>query len=70
MLITSRWIKVSICLITTRGGPAHATEVFGTYIFLQAFTLGNMGYANAIAVFLLVIAVVLGLLQLRYSRRA
>lgn len=56
--------------VTTRGGPANATQVFGTYIYLQAFNIGNMGYANAIAVFLLVIAVVLGLLQLRYSRRA
>jgi ABC-type sugar transport system permease subunit len=56
--------------VTTRGGPANATQVFSTYIYLQAFNLGNMGYANAIAVFLLVIAVVLGLLQLKYSRRA
>jgi raffinose/stachyose/melibiose transport system permease protein len=56
--------------VTTRGGPAHATEVLSTYIYQQAFNLGNMGYANAIAVFLLAIAVVLGLLQLRYSRRA
>jgi ABC-type sugar transport system permease subunit len=56
--------------VTTRGGPANATEVFGTYIYLQAFNLGNMGYANAIAVFLLIIAVILGLLQLKYSRRA
>jgi ABC-type sugar transport system permease subunit len=56
--------------VTTRGGPANATEVFGTYIYLQAFNLGNMGYANAIAVFLLAIAVILGLLQLKYSRRA
>ena len=56
--------------VTTRGGPAHATEVLSTYIYSQAFNLGNMGYANAIAVFLLVIAVILGLLQLRYSRRA
>lgn len=56
--------------VTTRGGPAHATEVFGTYIYLQAFNLGNMGYANTIAVCLLIIAVVLGLLQLKYSRRA
>ena len=56
--------------VTTRGGPAHATEVLGTYIYLQAFNLGSMGYANTIAVFLLVIAVILGLLQLRFSRRA
>jgi ABC-type sugar transport system permease subunit len=56
--------------VTTRGGPANATEVLGTYIYLQAFNLGNMGYANAIAVVLLMIAVVLGWLQLKYSRRA
>ena len=56
--------------VTTRGGPANATEVLGTYIYLQAFNIGNMGYANAIAVFLLIIAVVLGWLQLKYSRRA
>jgi raffinose/stachyose/melibiose transport system permease protein len=56
--------------VTTRGGPAHATEVLGTYIYLQAFNIGNMGYADAISVVLLLIAVVLGLLQLRYSRRA
>ena len=55
---------------TTQGGPANATQVLGTYIYLQAFNLGNMGYADAISVVLLVIAVVLGWLQLKSSRRA
>ena len=55
---------------TTQGGPANATQVLGTYIYLQAFNLGNMGYANAISVVLLVIAVALGWLQLKSSRRA
>lgn len=55
---------------TTQGGPANATQVLGTYIYLQAFTLGNMGYANAISVVLLVIAVILGWFQLKISRRA
>jgi raffinose/stachyose/melibiose transport system permease protein len=55
---------------TTQGGPANATQVLGTYIYLQAFNLGNMGYANAISVVLLCIAVLLGWLQLRSSRRA
>ena len=57
--------------VTTHGGPANATEVLGTYIYLQAFGIGNMGYANAMAV----CASVdrrrsLGSLQIRYSRRA
>ncbi len=55
---------------TTQGGPANATQVLGTYIYLQAFNLGNMGYANAISVILLLIAVVLGWLQIKVSRRA
>lgn len=54
---------------TTRGGPANATQVLGTYIYQQAFNLGNMGYANAISVVLLSIAVLLGWLQLSVSRR-
>ena len=44
--------------------------MLGTYIYLQAFNIGNMGYANAIAVVLLVIAVVLGWMQIKYARRA
>jgi raffinose/stachyose/melibiose transport system permease protein len=56
--------------VLTQGGPANATQVLSTYVYLQAFNLGNMGYANAIAVVLLAIAVVLGWLQLKASRRA
>ena len=55
---------------TTRGGPSNATQVLGTYIYQQAFNLGNLGYANAMSVVLLVIAVLLGALQLRVSRKA
>lgn len=56
--------------VTTQGGPANATQVLGTYIYLQAFGIGNMGYADALSVVLLIIALVLGSLQIRYSRRA
>lgn len=56
--------------VLTQGGPANSTQVLGTYIFLQGFSLTNMGYANAIAVVLLVIAVILGAVQLKVSRRA
>ena len=56
--------------VLTGGGPANATQVLGTYIYLQAFNLTNMGYANAIAVVLLMIAVLLGWLQLKVSRQS
>lgn len=55
---------------TTQGGPANATQVLGTYIYLQAFNLSNMGYADAISVILLGIAVALGAVQLLVSRRS
>lgn len=56
--------------VLTKGGPANATQVLGTYTYLQAFTLGNMGYANAIAVVLLLIALAIGGLQLKVTRQA
>jgi ABC-type sugar transport system permease subunit len=59
-----------LIFVTTGGGPANATQVLGTFIYLQAFNIGAMGYADAISVVLLVIAVALGWLQLRVSRRA
>lgn len=58
-----------LIFVTTGGGPANATQVLGTYTYLQAFRLGNMGYANAMSVVLLAVAVVFGWLQLRLSRR-
>jgi ABC-type sugar transport system permease subunit len=59
-----------IIYATTQGGPANATQVLGTYIYQQAFTIGNMGYANAISVVMLFIAVFLGWLQIKFSRKA
>lgn len=58
-----------LIFVLTQGGPANATQVLGTYVYLQAFNLTNMGYANAISVVLLVIALLLGWMQLSASRR-
>ncbi|WP_062212782.1 carbohydrate ABC transporter permease [Aureimonas sp. AU12] len=70
LITTIGGIKVfDLIYATTQGGPADATQVMGTYIYRQAFTLNNMGYANALSVVLLVLAVLLGVLQLKASRR-
>lgn len=58
-----------LVFVTTGGGPANATQVLGTYTYTQAFSFGHMGYANAMAVVLLVTAALLGWLQVRLSRR-
>jgi len=39
----------------TQGGPGTATETLGTYIFRTAFKLNEMGYASALAVYLLLL---------------
>ncbi len=46
----------ALVYMLTKGGPNHATEMLPTYIFLKAFPLQSMGYASAVAVVLLVIA--------------
>lgn len=63
-------VKVfDIVYVLTRGGPANASQVLGTYIYYNAFTIDRAGYASAIAVVLLIIAIFFGFLQLRFSRR-
>ena len=54
-------------LITT-GGPNHATEFLGTYIYRQGIRQSHLGYAAAISVILLVLAIVGALLTNRFSK--
>ncbi|MFO7320535.1 MAG: sugar ABC transporter permease [Chloroflexota bacterium] len=63
-------VKVfDVVYVLTRGGPANASQVLGTYIYYNAFTINQAGYASAIAVVLLVIALAFGALQLRFTRQ-
>ncbi len=56
----------ALVFMLTKGGPNHATEMLPTYIFLKAFTLQSMGYASAVAVVLLVIALGASVFQVRF----
>lgn len=51
--------------VLTQGGPNHASEMLPTFAFQEAFQLQNVGYASAISVVLLVIAVVSSLSMVR-----
>jgi raffinose/stachyose/melibiose transport system permease protein len=55
--------------LVTKGGPNHATEFLGTYIYQTMVQEKHFGYAAAISVALLVLAVVGGVL-LRITGRA
>ncbi|MGB4609491.1 MAG: sugar ABC transporter permease [Saccharofermentanales bacterium] len=52
--------------VMTNGGPNHATEMPGTYIFLKGFTQTQMGYACTISVAILLFALVLTAIQIRF----
>lgn len=54
--------------ITTKGGPINATKVINYYIYEQAFTRFNMGYATAISMILFLILVVVSMMQMRLMR--
>ncbi|KIL41336.1 ABC transporter permease [Gordoniibacillus kamchatkensis] len=55
--------------IMSDGGPDHASEVLMTYLYGQAFSNGNFGYAMAIGVFMLLITVVLTFLSEAFMKR-
>lgn len=54
--------------ITTKGGPVNATKVLNWYIYEQAFTRFNMGYATAISFVLFLILIFVSMVQMRLMR--
>lgn len=57
-----------IVWVMTAGGPNHASEVLGNYLYRVAFRNDEMGYAAAIASLLFVITFLLTFVQLRLGR--
>jgi multiple sugar transport system permease protein len=55
--------------LSTSGGPLHSTTVLVYYLYEQAFTDFNFGYASAIAYFLFVIIIVITAIQFWAGRR-
>ena len=50
--------------LMTDGGPDHASEIFGTYIFKQGFVIGDTGYSSALSALVLCLALALSMLQI------
>jgi multiple sugar transport system permease protein len=55
---------VPIALIT-QGGPIHRTEVILSYMYNQAFTNRDFGYASAIAFILIIIVFIISQVQMK-----
>lgn len=68
-------IKVfDVVYVMTTGGPNHASEVLGTYLYVTAFgaTGGgspSMGYASAVGVIILILSMIGTAIQLRLTGR-
>ena len=71
VLCISTVLSSSFVLVTvmTNGAPAGATSVLLQYMYQQAFTNANFGYAMAIAVITLMIAFLLSRLSNRLTRK-
>jgi ABC-type sugar transport system permease subunit len=55
--------------IMTAGGPSHATETVATYVYSTAFRFLDVGYAQAVAMLLLVVILVLTVVEYRLLNR-
>ncbi|HEY59160.1 MAG TPA: sugar ABC transporter permease [Anaerolineae bacterium] len=53
----------------TRGGPSRATRVILYYIYEKAFIFGEMGYASAISIILLLAILGLSIIEMRALRQ-
>lgn len=53
--------------LVTSGGPMNATLFYGLYQYQQAFQFGNMGYASAMAWFMMLVIVALTALVFKSS---
>ncbi|MET3697882.1 carbohydrate ABC transporter membrane protein 1 (CUT1 family) [Bacillus oleivorans] len=56
--------------LLTGGGPNRSTQPISLYMYEQAFTNFNFGYASAIGVVFLVLTLLASLLTLRITRRS
>ncbi|TDQ62078.1 carbohydrate ABC transporter membrane protein 1 (CUT1 family) [Maritalea mobilis] len=69
LTVISAFKVFDLVYVLTNGGPGTATEVLASYIFRNAFEFSNIGYANAMSVVFLGIALAFGFVQHRLTRR-
>lgn len=66
---TWRLTSFDVVYSMTAGGPGNATSLLAYRISMEAFSMLNLGYASAIAVFLFSIMVIFSLANISVSRR-
>nr|WP_220729789.1 sugar ABC transporter permease [Streptomyces radicis] len=68
LTVIGSWQIFDTVAVTTQGGPVDSTRVIQYYIFDQAFTSFDFGYASAIAVVLFLILAGIAFAQLKLLR--
>jgi multiple sugar transport system permease protein len=68
LTIIGSWQIFDTVAITTKGGPINSTRVMQYYIYDQAFSRYNFGYASAISVVLFLILAGVAFAQMRLLR--
>jgi N-acetylglucosamine transport system permease protein len=51
------------------GGPDNSTQVMANYLYINAFTYNDFGYASTIGVVLLIVTLIISVFTLRVTRR-
>jgi len=70
IMLTIQCFKVfDIIYAMTNGGPGRATTVLVYYIYNQAFSEFNFGYASAMSVILFLVVLVVTILQFRAEKK-
>lgn len=67
--IISSFQVFALIFVMTKGGPGNATNVYIYYLYQNAFTFGDLGYASAMAWVLFLIIGLITFAQLRLQRR-
>ncbi len=61
--------QFTLVYVLTEGGPAYQSELPSVFVFTQAFTLSQQGYASAVAVVIFALSLFITVIQLRLYRR-
>lgn len=68
--ITGAMKAMDIVMIMTSGGPFGSSEVMGTYMYKQAYSMSQFGYANAISILIFLFTCLLTLMFHLITRRS
>jgi ABC-type sugar transport system permease subunit len=70
-LLLGSFRALEVVLFSTQGGPGSTTEIVGTYLYGYVNSTGKtVGFASAASIVVLLIALVISLIQMYFTRKA